>query len=503
MGKAPQLTPEDVVKALCDGDDPEAQVMKATKDNLISIIDHIHRQFFSLNLPPSWKRQNKDALQKLFQEIVVLCREDIKMSQDKKEANNMKITTPSALGTLSTSVQELMSLIFSPRDIKRRMQNCGYVFDKVPLEDISEQRLSEAKEKLKRLAKIPGPKTVMDEVSEDRMTAWNEYNLLIPRWKSDRQPGHCDCRVEVELLEDLHYMKIADDIMKAARTGTNTSADLLNRQFQGLRMKEMTPVDRDSAEFRGIELYFSDTIDSADNHYAVRDVFRIERGEEEACLRKYAKIRNSQRRLLWYGSRNTNFAGILRQGLRNLWPNAPVCESPWEEGIDLHDCKSQWEQGIYLHDSASEAVDSCEKFPHDEDGLLLLCEVKLGRTFVVNDGIPESRRRSYMSTKLTGRCGTIKWKNAECLDSSLKGVLMPEVTGEAAPGARRFHNRWIAYNGVQVRPKYLVRVKSSRPQFLRQLSYCRKIDPLGRLEFGKPTETLARKKPNFCFSAMA
>jgi poly [ADP-ribose] polymerase len=468
--KAPQLTPGDVVKALCDCDDSKAiynQVMEVKKDNLISIIDHIRQQCPSLTLPSSQnlKKQRKYALQNLFQDNIVFWRDDIKRSQDKREENDMKITTPSSLSTLPKSVEELMSLIFSPRDIKRRMQYYGYRDDKVPLEKISEQKLSEAKVVLKRLADIPGPKTVMDKVSEIRMAAWNDYNSLIPRRKSDRRPGHCEYGDEVMLLQDLYYMKIANDIMNLARTGANTtadSADLLNRQYQGLGMKEMTPVEKESPEFQEIKLYFRYTVLPADRHYEVRDIFRIKRGKEEECFQKYANIRKSQRRLLWYGPRYTNFAGILRQGLRVPWPEAPDCGSPWG-------------QGIYLHDFASDAVATCEEFPYDSDVLLLLCEVELGQTSKVTDKKAARQRQPYLSTLVTGRCG-IKWKDAECLHPSLKGVQMYNGVDDTLLMGKSHYHQWIVYDGAQIRPKYLVRVKSF-PPLCQALPYCQKKKP--------------------------
>ena len=51
----------------------------------------------------------------------------------------------------------------------------------------------------------------------------------------------------------------------------------------------------------------------------VEDVFSVDRsGEAEA------DTRIGNRMLLWHGSRTTNYAGILSQGLRIAPPEAPV-----------------------------------------------------------------------------------------------------------------------------------------------------------------------------------
>ena len=51
-------------------------------------------------------------------------------------------------------------------------------------------------------------------------------------------------------------------------------------------------------------------------------IFKIEREGESQRYKPFKQLRN--RRLLWHGSRTTNFAGILSQGLRIAPPEAPV-----------------------------------------------------------------------------------------------------------------------------------------------------------------------------------
>ena len=51
----------------------------------------------------------------------------------------------------------------------------------------------------------------------------------------------------------------------------------------------------------------------------------------------YDKLDSGQRLLLWHGSRSTNFAGILKQGLRIAPPEAPVTGYMFGKGIYLAD----------------------------------------------------------------------------------------------------------------------------------------------------------------------
>ena len=51
-------------------------------------------------------------------------------------------------------------------------------------------------------------------------------------------------------------------------------------------------------------------------------IFKIERDGEKKRYKPFKELPN--RKLLWHGSRTTNFAGILSQGLRIAPPEAPV-----------------------------------------------------------------------------------------------------------------------------------------------------------------------------------
>ncbi len=56
-------------------------------------------------------------------------------------------------------------------------------------------------------------------------------------------------------------------------------------------------------------------------------VFKIDREGEKKRYRPFRDLHNRQ--LLWHGSRSTNFAGILSQGLRIAPPEAPVVGHCW------------------------------------------------------------------------------------------------------------------------------------------------------------------------------
>jgi poly [ADP-ribose] polymerase len=88
---------------------------------------------------------------------------------------------------------------------------------------------------------------------------------------------------EIELLDSLSDMKIAEDIIKEAESRSGNSDDLhpLDRQYAGLGMSEMTPLDRKSTEFIELEAYLQGTRGRTHRiKYEVEDIFRIERSGE-------------------------------------------------------------------------------------------------------------------------------------------------------------------------------------------------------------------------------
>lgn len=130
---------------------------------------------------------------------------------------------------------------------------------------------------------------------------------------------------EIDLMDSLTALKDADQIIKLENEDIDPIHPLDSR-FKGLGMREMTPVAPSTQEFDEISQYLVKTCGQTHSvDYEVRDIFRIERNGEMDRFENsnFAKIK-SDRRLLWHGSRATNYGGILSQGLRIAPPEAPV-----------------------------------------------------------------------------------------------------------------------------------------------------------------------------------
>ena len=161
----------------------------------------------------------------------------------------------------------------------------------------------------------------------------NKYYSTIPHEFGRNRPpliNNIDIlRQETSMLDTLTDMEVANTIMKTTvdKKKDADSINTLDKRFNELNLNEMTPLDHKSSEYKALAEYLIKSSGTAHGiKYRLEDIFRIERvGEADRFAKsKYAEIHKSDKRLLWHGSRTTNFGGILSQGLRIAPPEAPV-----------------------------------------------------------------------------------------------------------------------------------------------------------------------------------
>ena len=364
---------------------------------------------------------------------------------------------------LPEAVQQLMKLIFNQDNFNATFDAFDYDAKKMPLGKLSKSSLMRGYEVLKTLSSLvggaPGDQAQIEQLS-------NNYLSLIPHVvpRSQRPPklDHIDkIKKEIELLEALTDMQLANDLMKNAKKGKERAEEinLLDRQFEGLGMAEMTPVDKQTTEFEELEKYLVRSVGHTHGtRYKVQDIFRMERSGETDRFDKsdYAKIKNKNRRLLWHGSRTTNYGGILSQGLRIAPPEAPV--SGYMFG-----------KGVYLADMSSKSANYCASHSSGGTGLLLLCEAELGEpplklTNADYNAGERAKDQKLLSTWGVGRTAPQAWKDASVVHPSLKGIIMPDVVTTKPghtkePGAYLEYNEYICYDVAQIKLRYLFRVQ--------------------------------------------
>lgn len=249
------------------------------------------------------------------------------------------------------------------------MADMEYDPDKLPLGKLSKRTLEQGYQYLKDIATL-----VLDYEDADIATRaahaeemkelTNMYLSTIPHNIGRQRPQPIttqqQLKREIGLLESLSDMKIAEDIMKEAKSGPKSDTHPLDRQYAGLNMSEMTAVDPKSTEFIELANYLKATRGHTHNlKYEIEDIFRVRRqGEFERFEKSQFGKMAADRRLLWHGSRSTNFGGILSQGLRIAPPEAPA--SGYMFG-----------KGVYLADMSSKSANYCNHMSSGGVGLLL------------------------------------------------------------------------------------------------------------------------------------
>ncbi|KOS17113.1 Poly polymerase 2 [Escovopsis weberi] len=260
---------------------------------------------------------------------------------DKEEDKNHETSA----STLAPAVQSLLELIFDPDLFKATMSAFNYNANKLPLGKLSKGNILRGYQQLKDLAALlDNSSLAQSQWGLSRSAAIeqlsNMYYSIIPHAFGRNKPPIINdpwtLKQEVDLLESLTDMKVADEIMKTLRPGRDVS--LLDSRFASLGLDEMTVLDHKSTEFNALETYLCGSRGHTHRvNYRIRDIFRIERRGEKTRFDDYVQASKigANRRLLWHGSRVTNFGGILSQGLRIAPPEAPA-HGRWMDAGVLH-----------------------------------------------------------------------------------------------------------------------------------------------------------------------
>lgn len=252
--------------------------------------------------------------------------------------------------TLEKPVQDLLGLIFNASYLTATLSELKYDAQKLPLGKLSKATILKGFQALKDLSAVLndatlGPSLYNKSTGDAIEDLSNLFYSLIPHAFGRNRPPviHTGPQLkrEIELLDSLSDMKAAADIMKLDKDRAEKHP--LDAKFEALGMEEMTVLDHKGKEFKQLEAYLQGSKGDTHHHtYKVQDIFRIERQGEARRFEqsKFAKVDKSNRRLLWHGSRSTNFGGILSQGLRIAPPEAPVNGYMFDKGVYLADMVS-------------------------------------------------------------------------------------------------------------------------------------------------------------------
>ncbi|XP_028396308.1 poly [ADP-ribose] polymerase 1-like isoform X2 [Dendronephthya gigantea] len=365
---------------------------------------------------------------------------DIDYGQDD---DNLQAQTTIAAGSKSTlplAVQKLVRMIFDIESMKNALLEFEIDLKKMPLGKLSRKQIESAYSILTEAQKL-----IEDSGSKGSiLDASNRFYTLIPHDFGLKKPPLLDnlelIKSKVEMLDNLLDIEVAYSLIKE----TSDSEDPLDSYYKKLKT-HIKPIAKEEEEFVMIEKYVKNTHASTHRHYdlEVEEIFRIERDGEKKRYKPFKKLPN--RKLLWHGSRATNFAGILSQGLRIAPPEAPVTGY-------------MFGKGIYFADMVSKSANYCNTSYSNPTGLMLLCEVALGN-------MHELTAANYIKKLPAGKhsvkgCGRTAPDPSD--DHTMDdGTIVPYGNGIDTNVVKSslLYNEYIVYDVAQVNMKYLLRLK--------------------------------------------
>ncbi|XP_032296678.1 poly [ADP-ribose] polymerase [Drosophila virilis] len=263
---------------------------------------------------------------------------------------------------LEPSVQNLIKLIFDVDSMKKTMMEFHIDLEKMPLGKLSLKQLQSAYTVVNEIYEL-----IQQTGTNARfIDASNRFYTLIPHSFGVNAPPLIETIEQIEnlrqMLDSLAEIEVAYNLIKNEDHLGNINP--LDKHYEQLKT-HLEPIDKNSEEFTILNKYVQNTHASTHSSYELQviDVFKVARQGEARRFKPFKKLQN--RKLLWHGSRLTNFVGILSHGLKIAPPEAPPTGY-------------MFGKGIYFADMVSKSANYCCTSQQNSTGLLLLSEVALG-----------------------------------------------------------------------------------------------------------------------------
>ncbi|XP_014212183.1 poly [ADP-ribose] polymerase [Copidosoma floridanum] len=343
---------------------------------------------------------------------------------------------------LKKPVQDLIRLIFDVNTMKKAMLEYEIDMDKMPLGKISKNQIQQAYTVLTDLLNL------VKSGSTERakfIEGSNKFYTFIPHNFGVNEPTIIETEKEIqtksEMLESLLEMEIAYNLL---HTKTDSEKNALDAHYELLKT-DIDVLDKESEEFKLIQKYVTNTHAQTHTQYdlIIEEVFVVKREGEERRYKPFKKLHN--RKLLWHGSRVTNYAGILSQGLRIAPPEAPCTGY-------------MFGKGIYFADMVSKSANYCCTNTQSPTGLLLLCDVALGNMY-------ECYHADYVTKLPHGTHST--WGRGQTQPDPTQSVKLkkgvevpcgPGIPADLKQSSSLLYNEFIVYDVAQVKVDYLVKM---------------------------------------------
>ncbi|KAL7721872.1 Poly [ADP-ribose] polymerase [Entamoeba marina] len=368
----------------------------------------------------------------------------LKEIEEKKAQRKKELEERASGSDLDPRVSELIKMIFDKDMMRQTLSNAGLNVHDMPIGKIREEQVKDAMKILSQISDVLSPKCEMDEKSKSRKIKElsTKYYTYVPHVFR----GSIVLIDNEELLnKELKLVETMCDVEEAMKLIDETDDDLDTiletfAHYQQLKTK-ISPLDKSSERYKLLNTFFTNNQEKGGWRGVTKivDIFEIEREGERERFKPHSD--DSNRQLLYHGSRLTNFVGILSTGLRIAPPEAP--------------CNGyRYGKGLYFADCASKSVGYCT-YNGAQRGCMLFCEVALGEQF-------KTERDIYMEKPQKGTNSTYALGHVQpdpeetiTIDDGLKVAVGPIVDSEYQRSYNS-HSEFIVYEVPRVTIRYMV-----------------------------------------------
>ena len=361
---------------------------------------------------------------------------DIEKNDDDSEDEN-----------LEKPLANLIKLIFDIKNFNLQMKTEGYDSDKIPLGQLSLEAVKEGYKYLKEIEKK------VDDKNKNRNDLYNlssKYYTLIPHnfgmyhMSNFVIDSNEKIQKENELLQSIKNVKMVSNLLQKKKENSEQKISLLSKLNELSYTIKIVP--KTSSIYTLIEKYLSNsnTINNSPK-IILNDLFELNPKNNQSPIINFP---TKNKKLLWYGTKTTNFVSLLKNGFELPSPDSPIFSY-------------MFGKGIYFSDIAIKSFYNSK--PQNNIGLMLLCEVNLGKE--------EEKIRADI--KLPGTM------NKNCNSVKVLGMNFPDVNGDFVfdedgliiplgnivqnidENKKTFFdfNEYVVYNIDQIKIRYITKVQ--------------------------------------------
>lgn len=343
---------------------------------------------------------------------------------------------------LDPRIEKVIDLIFNISEFEACMKEMEYDVSKAPLGKLTTKQIRAGYQTLKKIEeciKSGAKRSLLSEACSEFYTRIpHDFGMRVPPLIATIQ----DIQIKIGLLEALADIQIAIQMIKEDDQDKD-EVNIKDRHYDSLGCK-LDPLDNGEDDFEMIIKYVANSHGSTHTQYKleVQNIYRVER-QNGAKFKE--EIGNKM--LLWHGSRLTNWAGILKQGLRIAPPEAPVTGY-------------MFGKGVYFTDIVSKSANYCFASRRQPFGFLLLCEVALGDTCDKIDADYNGNNLPKGKSSTRGLGKEVPDPNHTLIMScGTKVPLGKAIAVQDKGNYTLMYNEYVIYDVSQIQPRYLVKVK--------------------------------------------